>query len=168
MHIWVEKEENRLHKGVLSQIYWWFQRREKSCLERVIRWLDAIGAEARREIRSLEVEVQCDDPTAAEKITPFMDDLHAKLSDKATVVYRAASRQEYDTLVLWYLGKVFYGRDPTHAPLLVHPEWKASGDDANIWLWTNFQMHRDCPNRKRAPRPSLTFEPGLGWFGNRP
>ena len=49
LHIWVE-EDKEVHKGLLSHIFWWFEhaRREKSSLERVMRWLDAIGAEARR------------------------------------------------------------------------------------------------------------------------
>lgn len=142
-------------------------RRKKNCLQRVTRWLDAIGAEARKEIRSLEVEVHCDDSTTVKNLTAFVDDFHAKLSDEATVVYRAVSYAEYDTMALWDLGNVFYGRDSTHVPLLEHPEWTASGDDANIWLWTDIQVQH-LPNRKSGPRPSLTFGPGLGWFGNQP
>ncbi len=156
-----------MHKGLLGQILWWLehQRREKSCLERVIRWLDTIGAEARREIRSLEVEVHCDDLTTAKKFVPFVDDLHAKLSDEATVVYRAVSREEYDTLVLRDLGHVFYLRDPTHVPLLEHPEW-TTRNDANPWTFQiQYLSKRD---RKRAPRPRMTFKAGLGWFGNQP
>lgn len=65
-----------------------------------MRWLDAIGAEARREIRSFEVEVHGDDSTTAKKLPRFVDGLYAKMSDEATVVYRAASREEYDTYVL--------------------------------------------------------------------
>lgn len=156
LHIWQSK-------SILSNLAVWLRLWQgKTCLQRATRWLDAIGAEARKQIRTLEVEVHCEGAASAKDYTEIIDHLHSRLSDEATVVYRSASRK-FDVLILYDLGAVFYERDPARVPQFEQDVWTS----ATIpWTTTRSLLFR-LPTRYRGPRPTLTFGPGLGWFGNR-
>ena len=158
LHIW-QKED----KGLLSRFYAWlhYPRREKSCIERVKRWLDAIGPQARKEIRRLEIKIHCEDRATAKSFARFIAELHARLPDEATVVYRAVP-QNIAKLTLWELYKVFYERDPTLEMVFKSPMWTV-GDHRSMWL-AKVSQGQYFPNPHDVQRVSLTFGPGLGWF----
>ncbi len=163
LQVW--QEENR---GLLQHVTAWFRPLlgRKTCLERVMRWLDAIGVEARKQIRTLEVDLHMEDPTYVKIYARFMVDLHARLSDEATVVYWSVSQKRHFA-DLWALGNTFYDRDPSRLLRFEYPG-RALGPlldrSAIVWTWTEAQV-LDYPIKRRDPRSSLTFGPGLGWFG---
>lgn len=162
LHIWQAED-----KTLPDQLAAWFFC--KSRLERAAQWLDAIGAEAREQIRSFEIDVHMDDAqpfSARTAYGRFMDDLHARLSDEATVVYRPGPRC-HNAAVLWDLGKIFYDRDPARVPRFEHPRWSVEGGNGSVWA---VPKHRFYPQyysstKYRVARPSLTFGPGQGFFG---
>ena len=161
LHIWQEE-----YDGLLDTLSAWVF--STSCLKRVTKWLDAIGAHARKEIRFVQVEVHCnnDNPaTARTAYESFIDSLHARLSDDATVVYRPGPKC-HNAAVLWELGEIFYDRDPTRVPGFSHPGWVCSGFDGNGNVWAiGRAWFVSVPLKQPLARPSLTFGPGLGWFG---
>ncbi len=129
-----------------------------------MKWMDTIGAEARSQIRNLNVMIYNDDLTVVKNFARFVGRLHAKLSDDATVVYRVLPTKK-DALQLWELGKVFSFRDPSRVPLFDNPRWAGVGDMSGTWTWSRAYA-LSYPTRNRAARPRLTFGPGLGWFGD--
>ncbi len=158
LHIWQEEEE-----GLWSRFYAWLHclQREKSCIERVKRWLDAIGPQARKEIRRLEIKIHCEDQTTVKSFARFMDEIHARLPDEATVVYRAVP-EKMAKLILWELGKVFYDRDHTRGMVFQSPRWTFG--DRRVMGGLNRSQGQYFPNRHDTQRVSLTFGPGMGWF----
>ena len=164
LHIWRDE-----YKNLLDCLTAWFF--SKSCLKRVTKWLDVIGAEARRQIRSLEIEVHDDNAHLMSPRTAygaFINDLHARLSEEATVVYRPGPRC-HNAGVLWELGKIFYDKDLARVPKFEHPHWSVRG--WKYWRGSVWALPRDwflpLPTKSRVARPSLTFGPGLGFFGEQ-
>ena len=161
LHIWQDE-----HKDLRDRLMAWFFSR--SCPKRVTKWLDAIGAEARTQIRSLEFQVHDDKAhlmTTRTAYGTFIGDLHARLSDEATVVYRPGPRC-HNAAVLWQLGKIFYDKDPARVPEFEHPHWAVSGWNGSVWAVPRTSF-RPGWTKYRVARPSLTFGPGLGFFGER-
>lgn len=124
------------------------------------RWLDAIGPQARREIRRLEIKIHCKDQTTVKSFARFIDELHARLPDEATVVYRVVP-EKIAKLILWKLGKVFYERHPTRGMVFESPRWDRRGMGI-----LNISQGQYFPNRHNAQRVSLTFGPRMGWFSD--
>ena len=97
---------------------------------------------------------------------PFIDALHARLTDDVTVIYRVAHRDLREEIqLLWELGKTLYSRELERVPGF---EWQPHrivypGDD-NPWVAPWIRVLRAGGSRAR---PSLTLEPGRGWFGGR-
>ena len=158
----------REHIGLWDYLAAWI------CLQqprnRVARWLDAIGKEARRQIRTLEIQVHYTEGEEIKTYARFMGDIHKRLPDEATVVYRCAS-SKYAAETLFELGKIFYDRDPGPIPHFEHRLVATEWSHGNLWAtmsntphWLRYQLLR-LPVRNRGSRPSLTFGPGLGWFG---
>ncbi len=127
-----------------------------------MKWMDTIGADARSQIRNLNVMIYNDDLTAVKLFVRFVERLHAKFSDEATVVYRVLPTKK-DALQLWELGKVFSFRHPSRVPLFENPRWVGVMDMSDTWTWSRAYA-LSYPTRNRAARPRLTFGPGLGWF----
>lgn len=124
-----------------------------------------------KQIRTLEVDLQCDKSTDLEAYTWFVDNLHARLSDKATVLYRPIwqTAARHDVAFLWRIGKILHTRDPRRVPRFEHPNWSIQGsptpgNDANIWASARNPLVY-TPKTSHAKRPSLTFGPDRGWFG---
>ena len=118
------------------------------------------------QIRSLEIEVYIGNahPTFARTAYgPFIDDLHAKLSDESTVVYRPGPRC-HNAAVLWELGMVFYDRNTARVPKFEHPCWFVPGWNGSVWAVPGSSFIPSS-TKYRVARPSLTFGPGLGFFG---
>ena len=167
LYIWQDYKGRTAHwKALLGS------RRHNKCMERVFSWLDAIGADMRKEIRTLDIELQCYESVSVEAYSYFVDDLHDRLSDTATVAYRSVSTHPMNGLaVLWGLGKAFYERDHGQVPRLEYPAWAVprihswNGDDDNIWNTSQSPFSGYPPRRRSVEVPSLTFEPGAGWFG---
>ena len=159
LHIWQEE-----HKDMRNRLKAWFF--SQSCLKRVMKWLDAIGVEARMQIRSLEIDVHDSNAywtSTGTEFKSFISDLHARLSDEATVVYRPSPRC-HNARILWELGKVFYDKDPTHVPKFEHPHWIVDGWNGSVWAFPSY-LFVPVSTKYRVARPSLTFESGLGFFG---
>ena len=147
------------------------KKRRSRCLVQVLDWLDTIGMDMQKQIRTLEIDLQCDKSTDLESYTWFVDNLHAKLSDKATVVYRPIlqKRGRQDVAVLWGIGKIMYTRDPKRVPQFEHQNWSirgspAPGNDAEVWAGAKIPLVY-APKTSHPNRPSLTFGPDKGWFG---
>ena len=163
LHVWHEEQSfwtklaKRLH---LSE--------HRTSQERVTGWLDAIGEQARRQIRRVEMEIECgkDARLTAEYYAPFIDELHARLPDEATVVYRALGSERRQLKLLWELGKIFHGRDARRTPLLEYHRFSMDMQGATLWVSTWIQHEIDLEGL--YARPSLKFGPGQGWFGGVP
>lgn len=139
--IWQENDRVMSHQTT---------KRHYTCLERLSRWVDAIGVDMQQQIRTPVFSMICGDSPKVTVYTRFIEDLHARLSDRATVIYRGwgiSLREEH--AVLSELADVFQDRDTMrkprfeHATLPVGQEYVSSCDRG----------------------PSLTFGPGAGWFG---
>ena len=142
-------------------------------MKRMISWLDAVGPDMRKEIRNLDIELQCYESVDVTAYSCFIDDLHGRLSDDATVTYRPVAASPMNGLeVLYKLGRVFYGRDPGQVPRFEYPAWAnplraPPGDEDNIWYYLNPYFLGSPPRRRNVEVLSLTFEPGAGWFGGK-
>ena len=158
LHIWQDE-----HKDLRDRLMAWFF--STSCLKRLTKLLDTIGAEARTQIRSLEIDVHDDYAHLRTAYGTLIGDLHARLSDEATIVYRPGPKC-LNAAILWDVGNVFYDKDPARVPKFEHPYWAERGQNGSVWafprtwflpIWTKY----------RVARPSLTFGPGLGFFGQQ-
>ena len=127
-----------------------------------------------KQIRTLEVDLQCEPSAVSTDLYAYIwvvDNLHAKLSEKATVIYRPISqmRARHDVSVLWGIGKVLHVRDPRRVPRFEHPNWSirdshTPGNDADVWAFARNPLAY-TPKKRDVDRPSLTFGPDKGWFG---
>ena len=149
--------------------------RHLTCLERVIKWLDSVTPDMRKQIRTLEIEIHYSDSSTAKAYIGFLDDLHSRLSDDATVIYRPSpTSRPYQTHsfgVLWGLGKILHDRDASRLPRFEHPNWilpdrYTTGHAADVWAHGFIPLYFNR-SRGHCRRPSLTFGPGLGWFGKK-
>ena len=148
--------------------------RESTCLVKVLNWFDTIGVDMQKQIRTLEINLQCETSLDLYTYVWFVDSLHEKLSDKATVIYRPISqkRARHDVSFLWFIGKILHVREPRRVPQFEHPNWsirgsQGPGNDADVWSWTrNPLVYR--PKKRDVDRPTLTFGPDEGWFGREP
>ena len=158
----VSQEDIGLWSRIATQLRLW---RSRTSLNRVIEWLDFLGKDIRKQIRTIEIELHCDDVATVKTYAGFIDDLHARLSDEATVVYRTVS-QAQGFAMLFELGRIFHARNPARVLHFEHPNWSVIRNHAGLWALTlrDFVYVR---TRYRVPGPSLTFGPGLGWFGTK-
>ena len=147
------------------------KKRHSRCLKKLLDWLDTIGTDTQKEIRTLEIDLQCDASTDMYTYTWFVDNLHAKLSDKATVIYRPISkmRARHDVAFLYGIGKVLHAWDRKRVPRFEHPNWSirdshTPGTDADVWASARNPLVY-TPKKVNVERPSLTFGPDKGWFG---
>ena len=134
-------------------------------MQKVNRWLDAIGEDAQNQIRKLVIELHCEEREAIKTYIGFVDHLHAILSDSATVTYQLAS-QTIEHGILWELGKMFYDRDSMRVPHFDHPMWTMAQIHKLAWTFPR-RPGFHIPREYRELRPCLTFGPGLGWFGGK-
>ena len=159
LHVW--QEDQGLPSRIAEQLRLW---RPGTCLDRVIRWLDFLGKDIRKQIRTIEIELHCDDQTTVKTYAGFIDDVHARLSDEATVVYRTVSEPQ-GLAMLFELSGIFQARNPAGVLHFEQSNWSirnntnvgASTIYNFVYTWTKY----------RVPRPSLTFGPRLGWFGRK-
>ena len=155
------------------------KKRYSRCFRKVFEWLNTIGVEMQLEIRTLEIDLQCDTSADMKAYIWFVDNLHARLSEEATVIYRPTSqmRARHEVAHLWYIGKVLHSRDRNRVPQLEHPNWSINPDwsirdldtletAANIWANTKNPLVY-TPKKVNVDRPSLTFRPNEGWFGKK-
>lgn len=159
LHVW--QEDQGLPSRIAEQLRLW---RPGTCLDRVKRWLDFLGKDTREQIRTIEIELHCDDQTTVKTYAGFIDDVHARLSDEATVVYRTGSRVR-GLAMLFELGRIFQARNPARVLHFEHPNWSIR-NNTNVWALT-LQDFVYTRTRDRVPGPSLTFRPRLGWFGRK-
>ena len=159
LHVW--QEDHGLPSRIAEQLRLW---RPRICLDRVKRWLDFLGKDTREQIRTIEIELHRDDLTTVETYAGFIDDVHARLSDDATVVYRTVSRAR-GFAMLFELGRIFQARNPARVLHFEHPNWSLR-NNTNVWAST-LQDFVYTRTRYRVPGPSLTFGPRLGWFGRK-
>lgn len=94
------------------------------------------------------IELHCDDQTTVKTYEGFIDDVHARLSDEAAVVYRTVSQPQGHAMV-FELVRIFRARKPVRV--------RASTLQDIVYTRTGY----------RVPGPSLTFGPRLGWFGRK-
>ena len=159
--VWYEEQNAWLKLAKRLRFYL-----QTTCLERVIGWLDAIGPQARKQIRKIEIELHCDDLREMGNYAPFVHDLHARLPDEATVVYRSASRYlDQQVLLLKELGKKLFSGDPIRLARLGAAHWFRKRGGASPWEVYLFQLYDEHGRRREEEGPSLTFGPGQGWFG---
>lgn len=125
LHIWQQKTTS------LEEL-WLRLWQGKTCLERATRWLDAIGPEAQRQIRKVEIDLYCAPVMPPREFTQIIDHIHAKLSDEATVVYRSAWRV-FESVALWDLGVMFYYKNPARVPLFEHSDFRMAQEGGNVW-----------------------------------
>lgn len=124
-------------------------KRHPTCLEMWFRWFDAIGVDMQKQIRTLDFSLTCFD-SACQTYVRFIEDLHPRLSDRATVIYRGLSIcPPKERALLSGLADAFQNRDTTRAPHLDFP---------TLPVGQEYVRTRDLD-------PSLTFGPGAGWFG---
>ena len=150
-------------------------KQQSRCLKKMLAWFDIIGVEMQKQIRTLEIDLQCDKSTDLHAYIWFVDTVHAKLSDKATVIYRPISqmRARHDVAFLWGIGRTLHVRDPRRVPQYEHPNWSIRGshspeNEAGPLGTLGYAKNplAYTPKRANADRPSLTFGPGEGWFGH--
>ena len=157
------------------KLYIWQEpgmKQHSKCLKKMLNWLGTIGVEMQKQIRTLEINLQCDPTSDLGTYIWFVDNLHSMLSDhQATVIYRPISqmRARHDVAFLWGIGKVLQVGNPGRVPQLEHPNWSvrgspASGNEADVWTWARNPLAY-TPRKPNAERPSLTFGPDEGWFG---
>ena len=151
------------------------KKRQSRCLLKVLNWLDFIGGEMSAQIRILELDLQCDTSADLETYIWFIDNLHAKLSEKATVTYRPISqmRARHDVAFMWGIGKELHGRDTRRVPRFEHPNWSIRtkmttqrNGGVGVWAWGRSPLAY-TPKKANVDRPSLTFGPDQGWFGKK-
>ena len=159
LHVW--QEDQGLLSRIAEQLRLW---RPRTCLDRVKRWLDFLGEDTRRQIRKIEIELHCDGLATVETYAGFIDDVHARLSDEATVYYQTVSCAR-GFAMLFELGRIFQARNPARVLHFKHPNWSL-WNNTNVWAST-LQDFVYTPTRYRVPGPSLTFGPRLGWFGKK-
>ena len=159
LHIWQDPE----------------MKRESRCLKKVLAWFDTIGVKMQKQIQTLEIDLKCDRQTDLYAYIWFVDTLHAKLSDKATVIYRPISRMRarHDVSFLWGIGRNLHVRDPRRVPQYEHPNWSlrgslSPGTGASTMGTLGYARNPldYTPKKNNVDRPSLTFGPGEGWFGH--
>lgn len=160
-------------KGLLSHLKAWFgMKNHGECMERIFTWLDIIRKDMRKEIRTLKIELQCHEAVSVDEYLCFMDDLHARLSDRATVIYRPmAASPMTGVTALWKLGKAFYDRDHMRIPRFEYLAWAVPFNQAvlrysTIWACSSVPLVK-APKRRAVGVPSLIFGPGAGWFGGK-
>ena len=152
-------------------------KRQSRCLKKVLDWFDTIGVDMQKQVRAIEINLKCEKNISTDMKTYvwFVDNLHAKLSDQATVIYRPISqlRAKHDISFLYGIGKVIHVRDPSRGPQMDHPNWSIRGsptpgndadNDGGIWAWARNPLVY-TPKKRCVERPSLTFWPDQGWFG---
>ena len=159
LHVW--QEDQGLPSRIAEQLRLW---RPGTCLDRVKRWLDFLGKDIRKQIRTIEIQLHCDDPTTVKTYAAFIDDVHARLSDEATVVYRTVS-QPQGLAMLSELGRIFQARNPGRVLHFEQSNWSIR-NNTNVSASTLYNFVY-TETRYRVPGPSLTFGPGLGWFGSK-
>lgn len=161
LHVWQEDQDLPSRIGIAEQLRLW---RPRTCLDRVKGWLNFLGEDTRKQIRTIEIELHYDDQTTVKTYAGFIDDVHASLSDDATVVYRTVS-QPQGLAMLFELGRIFQARNPAGVLHFEQSNWSIR-NNTNVGASTiyNFVYTR---TRYRVPRPSLTFGPRLGWFGRK-
>lgn len=157
LHVW--QEDQGLPSRIAEQLRLW---RPRTCLDRVKGWLDFLGEDTRKQIRTIEIELHCDDLTSVKTYAAFIDDVHARLSDEATVVYRTVS-QPQGLAMLFELGRIFQARNPARVLHFEQSNWSIR-NNTNVWASTLYNFVYTW-TRYRVPGPSLTFGPRLGWFG---
>ena len=163
LQIWHEEKRS---KSILERLAEWVGLwRHTTCLDRTTRWLDAIGGQTLKQIRILEIEVHPWSATGWRAYVRFIDDLHARLSDETTLVYRSTARGFEALDTLWALGKMFYDRDPSRVPQFEYPGWYPGLIPTGLFLaGITPGICPPLPSRRLGSRPSLIFGPGLGWF----
>ena len=132
------------------------------CFLAILLWLQNIGDIGRRNIRYLHIRyyTRCCTP---DKV--FMDRIHEKLSDQATVVYIPEVPES-----LWRIGQRYYIRNPAKVPL-----FRIDGENPEGTLFADEQVtdYRVRPNFHHFSRHdtwldySMVFYPGMSWFGPR-
>lgn len=147
------------------------KKQGSKCFGKMFEWLDTLGVEMQLQIQTLEINLQCDRSADRKAYIWFVDNLHARLSDSATVVYRPISqmRARHDVACLWGIGKALYGRNPMRAPRYEHPNWvirdpQSPENAGNVWASARNPLVY-TPKKANVDRPSLTFGPDQGWFG---
>ena len=138
--------------------------RSRTRLTRVIEWLDILGEDTRKQIRTIEIELRCHDGATVRKYARFIPDLHARLSDEATVVYRTVSQAQGFAMLL-ELGRMFHARHPARVLPFEHPNWSII--NGTIWWLCTLHNFVYTWTAYPVPGPSLTFGPRLGWFGRK-
>lgn len=138
---YIRQEDNRVMSHQKT-------KRHHTCLEMWFRWFTTIGVDMQKQIRTLKFGLTCCDLENVMAYTRFIEDLHARLSDRATVIYRGTSINSLtERAILSGLADIFQARGNKRAPHLEYPV-------APVGQWTD-----------RPVNPVLTFGPGLGWFG---
>ena len=113
-----------------------------------LRWLEAIGNERCKLIRSLEIAHFSNNK---ESLKDIMNHSHQKLSEKATVTYKCSDPQ-----LLWGLGVEFQAGHPVGKGPTFSPQWGFKYD--------NFTQ--DCASLSFGEQyVTLEFLPNMGWFG---
>lgn len=114
-------------------------------LAKVLRWLDNIGVDMQEQIRTVEFRLLRCGSANVTAYTRFIEAVHAKISDQATIIYRGSgTRRREEYALLSGLADVFGAQKSMRAPQIEHPELPVD--------------HWDL----RSHASSLTFWPGAG------
>jgi hypothetical protein len=112
----------------------------------LLKWLDHIGEVGRANIRYLRFRAD-----RANSRARVMSRLHRELSDKATVIWEA-DPEKYTDRDLWFVGRSYRQRNPNKLPV-----FETNGHQ-------RFSTFDSAPSGNLRGS-TLTFYPGMGWFG---
>lgn len=116
----------------------------------LLKWLDTIGITGRTNIRHLRFRV---DRCYIRR--EVMNEVHRKLLDEATVIWEAEVVHFYQSgpTELWAIGKAYKNENPKKLPIF------------ETYGHQRFSTFEDRPYVEALRHSSLTFTPGMGWFG---
>ena len=116
----------------------------------LLEWLDTIGTTGRTNIRHLRFRV--DKSYIRRKV---MNEVHRELLDEATVIWEAELEHvdQSGAMELWAVGKAFKDDNPNKLPVF------------ETYGHQRFSTFENRPYWGALRQSSLTFSPGMGWFG---
>ena len=124
-HIW-QGDKGR-DKGLLCHLKTMLgMKRHDTCPEKkVFKWLDAIGLDMQKQIRSIEFVIPFYGSARLRPHPSFIDDLHEKLSEYAFVHCSSTEgiHSYHGEVDLWRLGKLLFDRDPKRVLQIKYTGW---------------------------------------------